>query len=65
MKDGETIEEEESEEEEPIKKKGKVVIAKPTKPSNDVFSRRSSRKKPNKEGEDVIFKSTHPPLRKE
>ena len=44
-------EEESEKEEEPMKKKGKVII---TKPSTVVFTRRS-RKKVDKEGGDVIF----------
>ena len=53
------IEEMKSEEEEPIKKKGKVIITRPTKSSIVVFTRRTSRKKlklGEEEVEDVIFK---------
>ena len=41
-------------EEEPMKKKGKVIITKPSKASTAMFTRRS-RKKVDKEGSDVIF----------
>ena len=37
------------EEEDILMKKGKVIITKPVKPSTTVFTRRSSRKKSNKE----------------
>lgn len=49
------------EEEEPIRKKGKVIITRPTKSSAAVFNRRTSRKKLKlgKEVDDVILK--HPP----
>ena len=59
VKDDEEIEQQESEEEEePLKEKGKVTITKPAKIV--VLSRRSYRKKNNKEGEDVIFKKPPP-----
>lgn len=48
------------EDKEPLKKKGKVIITKPTTSSTIVFTRRSSRKKANKEGRDVIFKRPPP-----
>ena len=56
---GEDVEEAKDEEElekekEPIKKKGKVIITKPPKPSIAIFTRRT-RKKVDKEGGDVIF----------
>ena len=48
--------EEELGEEDLVRKKGKVIITKPTKRSTAVFTRRTSRKKLDKEGGDVIFK---------
>ena len=42
-----------------MKKKGKVIITKPPKPSTVVFTRRS-RKKIDKEGSDVIFNRPPP-----
>ena len=39
------VDESKSKEEEPIKKKGKVIITKPTKSSTIVLTRRISRKK--------------------
>ena len=59
---GEDIEEgeEKSEDEEPLKKKGKVIITKLGKTSTTVFTRRSSRKKEDKEGWDIIFKRPPP-----
>ena len=50
----------EEEEKEPLRKKGKVIITKPTKPSTIVFSIRSSRKKADKEGGDIIFRKPPP-----
>ena len=47
-------EEESEKEEEPIRKKGKVIITNPPKPSVAVFTRRS-KKKAGKECSDVIF----------
>ena len=58
--DEEVEDKEKLEEEEPLKKKGKVIITKPTKTSTIVFRRRASRKKLDKEGEDVIFKRSPP-----
>ena len=56
----ETKDEEELEkEEETLRKKGKVIITKPPKPSTAVFTRRS-RKKAGKECNDVIF--NRPPV---
>ena len=54
--DVEEVEDEEEleKEEEPVKKKGKMIITKPQKPSTIVFTRRS-RKKVDEEGSDVIF----------
>ena len=52
--------EEESKEEESLKKKCKVIITKLAKPSTVVYTRRSSRKKVNKEGEDIIFRKPPP-----
>lgn len=43
-----------------MKKKGKVIITKPAKISTIVFTRRSSRKKADKEGGDIIFKRPPP-----
>ena len=61
---GEDVEESEDEEElekeeEPVRKKGKVIITKPPKPSIAVFTRRF-RKKAGKEGSDVIFNRPPP-----
>ena len=51
----EAKDEDESEEEEvPLKKKGKVTITKPPKPSTVVFTRRS-KKKVDEEGGNIIF----------
>jgi hypothetical protein len=47
-------------EEEPLRKKGKVITSKPPKPSTAVFTRRSSRKKADKERGDIIFKKPPP-----
>ena len=52
--------EEKSEDEEPLKRKGKVIITRPAKPSTIVFTRRSSRKKVDKEGGDIIFERPPP-----
>lgn len=41
-------------------KNGKVIITKPPKPSTTVFTRRSSKKKVDKEGGDVIFRKPPP-----
>ncbi len=58
---GEEVEdEEESEKEEPLKKKGKVIITKPTKPSTTVLIK-MSRKKANKGGGDITF-NRRPPI---
>ena len=57
--DEEAEAEEELKNEEPLKKKGKVIITKPSKPSTTVFTRRS-RKKANKEGGDIIFSKLPP-----
>ena len=55
MPSEEVEDEEESEKkEEPMKEKGKVIITKPLKPSNPVFTMRSM-KKVGKECSDVIF----------
>ena len=53
-KDEDAKDEEELEEEEPLKKKGKVIITKPSKPSTIMFTRRL-RKKSDKGGVDIIF----------
>ena len=55
----EAEDEKESKKEEPLKKKGKVIITKPTKSSTIVFTR-GSQKKFDKEGGDIIF-SRPPP----
>ena len=58
--EGEGDEEEESSEVEvPLKKKGKVTI---TKPKIAIFAWRSSRKKSDKEEEQIIFKKSPPTL---
>ena len=49
--DEEVEDEEKLEEEKPLKKKGKIIITKPTKPSIAVLTKRSLRKKSEKEGE--------------
>jgi hypothetical protein len=55
--EGDLEEEQETEKEpEPVKKKGKVIITKPSKPSTAVFTRKSNRKG----GTDVVF--SKPPL---
>jgi hypothetical protein len=53
------------EEEKPIRKKGKVIITKPTKSSNVVFTRRTSRSRKKlklgeKDAEEIIFKKPPP-----
>ena len=60
IEDGDEEGEEKSKEEESVKKKGKVTITMSAKTSTIVFSRRSSRKKFDKEGGDVIFKKPPP-----
>ena len=60
---GEDVEEKEDEEElekeeESVRKKGKVIITKPPKPSTAMFMR--SKKKAGKEGSDVIFNRPPP-----
>ena len=50
--------EEEFEKEETLKKKGKVIITKPTKPSTIIFTRRSRKKA--KKGGDIIFNRPPP-----
>ena len=52
-------EDEPEEEEEPLKKKGKVTITKPPKPSTIVFTRRS-KKKAGEEGSDIKFSQPPP-----
>ena len=56
----EVEDEKKTQEEEPLKKKGKVIITKPTKPSTVVFTERPSRKKVDKEGGDIIFRKPPP-----
>ena len=58
--DEEVEDEEELEKEEPLKKKGKVIITKLAKPSTVVFTRKSSSKKVDKEGGDIIFRKPPP-----
>ena len=58
--DEEVEDEEKLEEEKPLKKKGKIIITKATKPSIAVFTKRSSRKKSDKEGKDIMFKKPPP-----
>lgn len=58
---GEDGEEEEDEEEQvtkPVKKKGKVIISKPSKPATTLFTRKSNRKG----GTDVVFSKPPPTL---
>ena len=54
----EVKDEEEYEKEEPLKKKGKVIITKPTNPSTTIFTQRSRKKA--KKGGDIIFSRTSP-----
>ena len=56
-------EDESKEEEEPLKKKGKVTITKPPKPSTAMFTR-WSKKKVDKDSGDIIF-SWPPPTFKD
>ena len=56
---GEVGDAEDEEEKEPLKKKGKVIITKPSKPSTTIFTKRS-RKKADKEGGDIIFRKPPP-----
>ena len=56
--DEEAAKEEKFEEDEPLKRKVKVIITKPAK--TIVFTRRSCRKKVEKEGGDIIFKKPPP-----
>ena len=53
IEDDEVQDEDKLEEVELLKKKGKVIITKPTKPSTIVFTRTTSRKK---QDGDVMFK---------
>ena len=54
--ENESEEEESEKEEDPIRKKGKVIITKPPKPSIAIFTRRSKKKR----GSDIVF--SKPPL---